>query len=81
MSSVVAEILEFEKLDKTFYLYDTFDGLAVSYSAEHERRMTDDEYRAAADNGYTFEAVSERFAKYPNVKVIKGVVPEVLIVN
>ena len=78
MSLVVAEILEFEKLDKTFYLYDTFEGLDVSYSAEHERRMTDVEYRAAADNGYTFEAVSERFAKYPNVKVIKGVVPEVL---
>ena len=47
MSSVVAEILEFEKLDKTFYLYDTFEGLDESYSAEHERRMTDVGYRAA----------------------------------
>jgi hypothetical protein len=78
MSSVVAEILEFEKLDKTFYLYDTFEGLDESYSAELEREMTDAKYRAAAENGYTFEAVSERFAKYPNVKVIQGVVPEVL---
>jgi hypothetical protein len=78
MSSVVAEVLEFEKLEKTFYLYDTFGGLAETYSAEYERQMTEAEYRAAAKNGYSFEAVSERFAKYPNVKVVRGVVPEVL---
>ncbi len=69
-SAVVADCVDFGKLKKTFYLYDTFEGIPEAYDSENRN---DPEF---AEPGL-YERVVERFSKYKNVLVVKGVVPEV----
>ncbi len=72
-AGVLAQYLRFEMQAKQFYLYDSFAGLPSEWSTELERRQ--------ANPGYHWDGVYEdvvnRFAIYPNVRVVKGVVPEV----
>lgn len=72
-SSVIAHYLRFETLPRQFYLYDSFEGLPPDWSTEKERRQ--------ANPGYQWDGVYDdvvnRFAIYPNVRVTKGIVPEV----
>lgn len=70
----VADYLEFADLDRTWRLYDTFDGipddqLDANWAANNQKA-----YRGA----FTFEEVRDRFAAFPNIRVVKGRVPEVL---
>ena len=74
-AGVVAGVLDFNTVDKTFYLYDTFEGLSERYSSDGERETAPNEVFAAAG---LYEAVTKRFAAFANVRVIKGVVPDVL---
>ena len=77
MSLVVCRMLQFEKIPRTFWLFDTFAGLAAGRSSEQERGALNDMYDRARQEGYTHEAVKAKFALYPNVKVVQGVVPDV----
>src|SRR5262249_23151320 len=68
-SAVLIEYLEFQKLDRTFYLYDTFAGIPAELDSEkhdvplfHEPGL--------------YDRVVERFSRYPNVKIIKGIIPD-----
>ena len=72
---VVADVLDFERRGKSFYLYDTFEGLAEKYSTEAERAMAPHATFAHPDLHHAVEAW---FSRYPNVHVIKGVVPDIL---
>ncbi len=72
-AGVIAQYLGFGGLPREFYLYDTFAGLPPEWSTEEERRQ--------ANPGYHWDGVYQdvlnRFAVYPNMHVVKGVVPEV----
>ncbi len=72
-ASVLCQYLRFELLPRQFYLFDSFSGLQPQWSTELEREQ--------ANPGYEWDgvhqAVLDRFAIYPNVNVVKGVVPEV----
>lgn len=81
MSWVLTEIQEASGYGKNFYLYDTFDGFSPEYSSVDDFPMNpgffefaDKEYR----DPNRFEEVTQRFAQKPYVKVIKGVVPDIL---
>jgi hypothetical protein len=68
-SAVLVDYLDFAKLDRTFYLYDTFAGIPPEYDTErHDSPL----FR---ENGL-YESVLERFSQFPNVKVVRGAVPE-----
>lgn len=70
-----AEYLEFKTWPKTWWLYDTFEGIPedqVDEGWEETNRLA---YNAET---FTYEEVRDRFAPFPNIKVIKGRVPEVL---
>lgn len=70
----VAEYLGFETWDKTWSLYDTFEGIpADQLDPGWEKSNT-----ATYGGTFTFEEVRDRFSAFPNIKVIKGRVPEVL---
>jgi len=62
---LVTRYLEFEKLDKRLWLYDLFD---------HEDQRSG--VVMPGHGGTLFSDVTARFAPYPNVRVIKGFVPE-----
>lgn len=70
----VADYLEFAGLDRTWRLYDTFDGipddqLDANWAANNQK---------AYQGTFSFEEVRDRFAAFPNIRVVKGRVPEVL---
>ncbi len=71
-SMTVCKYVHFETLPKKFYLLDTYEGLV-------ERYMTPDE-KARGIYNYkpSYDAVVESFRPFPNVKIIKGAVPETL---
>ncbi|MFZ4600427.1 MAG: TylF/MycF/NovP-related O-methyltransferase, partial [Terrimicrobiaceae bacterium] len=55
-----------------FYLYDTFEGLDETLSSELELRQTNAIYSSC------FEEVTSRFARFPNVVIVKGSIPQSL---
>jgi hypothetical protein len=60
------------KTDRTFYLFDTFEGVASSQVGEGERAAFKNEYSD------TLAFVRETFKDYENVRIVKGVVPDSL---
>ncbi len=81
MSNMVVDYLDFGATDKTFYLYDTFEGFSEKYSSP-EDFPTHEGFYDFANKAYAkpglYESVRDRFAPYANVRVIKGVVPDIL---
>ena len=70
----IIEYINFENLDKRFFLLDTFDGLADEYVTEEEIAIgaTNIQYEDC------YEFVKELFAPYPNVVIVRGTVPDTL---
>ena len=66
----LAENQNFQK--KTFYCLDTFEGLSAKYSSEAEIKNTSGHYKDC------FPEVQKHFSNYPRVKLIQGVIPDVL---
>jgi O-methyltransferase len=73
-AAVVCEYLDFRSQDRTFYLYDSFAGLSSKYSTEAE--LTKNEFFDRHPDVY--QQCLSRFGSYTNVRVIKGVLPDVL---
>lgn len=82
ISSAIMQGLGWEKVDKQFFLVDTFAGpVLAQYSTEEIARgrqkiATD----AIAAGAYVtqVESVRENFAEWPNAVVVQGPVPDVL---
>jgi hypothetical protein len=70
LARAVVEYVDFAHLDKTFYLLDSYRGIP------EEMKSTS----AQLAFGYSecFEAVQQTFAQFPNVRVIRGIVPKTL---
>ena len=78
LTTAILTYLEWESLGKTFYLFDTFDGLAERYLTEGERANVDKLDHLNSHFRGTYEFVTEHFAKYPRVEIVRGPVPETL---
>jgi len=80
MSWVVASILGDKITDRTFYLYDSFEGFSPKLSSAADfddpgfLKMADEIYRDPA----IYQAVVKKFANMPHVKIIRGFVPDTL---
>lgn len=74
LAMAVAEYVHLERLDRTFYLVDSFGGLVAECISEEERRL------GRRPGGYEDCSAEVRaaFARFPNVRVIQGVVPDIL---
>jgi hypothetical protein len=82
MSWVVSQAVDFAAKGKQFYLYDTFDGFSDKYSSKED--FPDNlNFFDFANNCYKdpsiYPYVCDRFSDRQDVKVIKGVVPDVLL--
>ena len=73
-SSAIFEYLQFSKLDKTYYIIDSFEGLKDSNLLPQELPALHNYKRF----GNWHNEVKERFNSHKNVKIIPGYVPEVL---
>ena len=66
LSKVICHYLQWQNFeDKKFYLFDTWGSMPGSHP--HENYQAD-----------TYDIVRQRFASFPNVKLIRGVVPQSL---
>lgn len=66
--------VDFGRAAKSFYLLDTFSGLVDRYISPEEKA------RGIQAGGYedSYESVQNTFKHLPNVKIIKGAVPDTL---
>lgn len=81
-SSAVMHYLDWNSLDKTFYLLDTFNGLDERFITEEERLQGKLEInqKILDSGGYErdVEAVRANFSEWQRVRIIQGAVPETL---
>ena len=71
----VIHYVDFARMEKRFFLLDTFEGLLATQLTDEERRL------GLRGGGYTpcYDAVRRTFAPYGDaVRVIRGVVPDTL---
>ncbi len=69
-SAVLTDYLDFDQVDKQFYLYDTYEGIP-----DDAAKTSPSPAGAFSETGL-YEQVVERFARFPNVQVVKGKVPD-----
>lgn len=81
MSWVISQTVDFAARGKQFYLYDTYDGFAEKYSSDEDfpdnPGFIDYANQFYRDPGL-YQYVVERFKTRQDIKVIKGIVPDVL---
>lgn len=72
----IINYIEFEKLEKKFYLLDTFKGLDPQQISDEEKKAGIESYL----KGYrdVFAEVQQTFAPYKSVQLIRGLVPDTL---
>jgi len=81
MSWVLANTVDFADINKDFYLYDTFEGFSDKYSSADDFPFNPN-FLDFANKAYKIpdlhKKVEGRFKDFQNIKVIKGVLPDVL---
>ncbi len=78
LSSAIMEYLNWNSLNKTFYLMDTFSGLDERYVSVEE---LDRGILARNKSGLyikTIEPVRDNFSQWENIQIIAGAIPETL---
>lgn len=75
-SNLIVKALAFETQPKRFWLFDTFSGIPVETLSAAEMQQAH-----VRNKTYSFDVeniVRESFRDYPNVMIVKGVLPETL---
>ncbi len=75
LSKTLCHYLNFADIPKNFYLFDTFEGIPII------PEMTEKDRELAGRNNKriyfdVFKITKENFAEFPNVRLVKGVLPE-----
>jgi len=73
LSKIAIDDVSFKNFPKTFFLMDTYEGLSEKYLTEVEK-----EKNKIRGYEFVYEQVKDTFKSYPNVKIIKGAIPETL---
>lgn len=77
-SLAVCRYVGFERLPKTFWLFDTFSGIPEAQAEAAELELARSKNRRHYFD--SLELVRRNFSSYPNVRLVPGVVPESLAV-
>lgn len=73
--AVVARYVGFEKLRRRMVLYDTFEGIPDEHNQEKRSNAAYQQANARNPNAL-HEHVLRVFSAYPNVRIVRGVVPQ-----
>ncbi len=73
----ICKYIDFNRTDKSFWLFDTFHGIPVEQAASDDER---EHIRAHNDAHYfdCYELAQANFSPYPNAHLVRGTVPETL---
>jgi O-methyltransferase len=77
MSLAVCDYLDFNSTGKSFWLFDTFDGIPTEQVTERERELG---ILAESEANYSecFDLARANFAPFPSAHLVRGRVPDVL---
>jgi Macrocin-O-methyltransferase (TylF). len=75
LSRAIAEYVNFNNTDKTFYLFDTYCGLAKTHISPGEEGMLQHHNEIYYD---CYAEAKQTFKDFPRVTLVKGTVPESL---
>lgn len=73
--AVITEYLRFEAIKKQLYLYDTFRGIPDAFNSENRPNEIYHQ-ETEADPDATVKQVRKVFARFPNVEIVQGIVPD-----
>ena len=77
LSRTIVEYLDFSKSSKRLYLFDTYDGIPLEYGKSSEminiKRLNKSHYSQPY-----YQQTLDTFSAFPNVELIKGILPESL---
>jgi hypothetical protein len=76
-SLAAAYYVDFNRLDKSFYLFDTFSGIPDDQITDKERTFGR-HLENAANFDECFDVANRNFAIYPRARLIRGRVPDTL---
>lgn len=71
---VMVKALSFQNINRTYWLYDTFDGVPAEQADEGSPV-------GSGDVAQALKLVREKFAAYSNVKIVPGALPSTLSVD
>jgi hypothetical protein len=74
LSSAIMQFLEWNSLQKDFYLFDTFQGLDEQFLTPDEKKTE----RLTWYKDLSYESVRGNFSEFKNVHITKGAVPDSL---
>lgn len=74
LSSAIMHDLDWNRLGKKFYLFDTYAGLDARFMSEAE--LTKE--RLGWYSSLSYDAVKKNFAEFGGVELVKGSIPETL---
>jgi hypothetical protein len=78
LSTAIMNYLDWDRMTKTFYLFDTWDGLHEAYLTEGEKANSSKVEHLNRHFRGMYESVSAHFAHYPRVRMVRGTVPDTL---
>jgi len=73
LSLTICNFLDFNSLGKSFFLFDTYNGIPSEQISERERSRAALHYYVDC-----YESTKEKFAPFPTAKLVRGTVPETL---
>ena len=77
LATAICELTDFAKQKRNFYLFDTFHGIPAS-AADPEEAGKVAHFNEAAYPDDVYEITKAHFAAYPNVKLVRGILPDTL---
>ena len=81
LSSAIMQYLDWDRLNRTFYLLDTFSGLDERFVSAREKAEGALDRNKWLESGFYVsgvESVKANFSQWRNVRIIQGAVPETL---
>lgn len=81
LSRTLTHYLDFERSPKKLYLFDTFEGIPLEHAGDSAEQVNMATLNKSHFNQNYLDAARTTFAKYPNVVVVAGRVPESLDVG
>jgi O-methyltransferase len=76
-SLAICEYVDFNALDKDFWLFDTYEGIPLEQMSPEERAGGRAE-QSAASYVPCYELAQRNFAPFPRARLVKGKVPDTL---
>ncbi len=77
-SLTICEYLQFQNIDKKFYLFDLWDTIPTEHVLEGEKELVSDLNKTLYASHNIYESTKQIFSKFPNCQLVRGLVPDTL---